>query len=179
MLFLFRNALLNHYKDKYSQHYSEKFKIDINIKNAEFKGVKTVLLNELFVFDKQQADTLLSISKIEATISLWDLLKTHIRFLSLSVDSTSLNLIKKSNEDNFSFLLKNGKTKNNKKQQGMDYALAANNLLTLFFDVIPQNLTLNSFNIKLTTDSILYDLAVPKAEVTNGVFYCQFSIKEN
>lgn len=179
LLFLFRNALLNHYKDKYSQHYSEKFKIDINIKNAEFKGVKTVLLNELFIVDKQQTDTLLSISKIEATISLWDLLKTHIRFLSLSVDSTSLNLIKKSNEDNFSFLLKNGETKSNQKRQGMDYALAANNLLILFFDVIPQNLTLNSFNIKLTTDSILYDLAVPKAEVTNGVFYSQFSIKEN
>lgn len=179
LLFLFRNSLLNHYKDKYSQRYSEKFKVDINIKKAEFKGVKTVLLNELFIVDRQQADTLLSISKIEATISLWDLLKTHIRFLSLSVDSTSLNLIKKSNEDNFSFLLKNGETKNNQKQQGMDYALAANNLLTLFFDVIPKNLKLNSFNIKLTTDSILYDLTVPKAEVTNGVFYSQFSIKEN
>lgn len=179
VLFVFRNTLLNHYKNSYAQQFSEKLKVTIAIEKVQFKGFKTIEIKNFSVANLHKTNTLLNISRIEATLSLWSLFKSNIRFSSLAIDSINLNLIKQVNNDNFSFLLKKQQTSSNKKQNEMDYSIAAENLISLFFDVVPQNLSLNSLKINLRTDTIMYALVVPKVEVINNAFFSNFTLSEN
>jgi hypothetical protein len=179
--FLFRNSLLNHFASKYTERYSSRFEAKITIEEAEFSGLKTILLKNISISSIQDNDSLLFISHIKANISLWNLLKANIRFSQLEVETLNLQLINKEGQNNFSFLLKKKAkdTESTEKSNPMNYAEVADKMLDLLFDVIPNDLDVNNVSVKLATDSVDYHLQTPNITIHDGFFNCPFSLTEN
>ena len=80
--FVFRNTLLRHYTDKYVSAYSSQYKTNIQVKQCAFVGLKTIAVTGICIAPSE-TDSLLYIGDIKAGISLWGLLKGHIRFTNL------------------------------------------------------------------------------------------------
>lgn len=166
--FLFRNSLLNHFTHKYTERYSNRLETKITIEEAEFIGLKTIQLKNISISSPNDDDSLLFISHIKANISLWNLLQANIRFSELEIETLNLQLINKEAQNNFSFLLKKKPKQTTEKVKPMNYGEVADNMLSLLFDVIPADLDVNNLAIKLTTDSIIYDLRTPNISIHKG-----------
>jgi hypothetical protein len=177
--FLFRNSLLNHFTHKYTERYSNRLETKITIEEAEFIGLKTIQLKNISISSPNDDDSLLFISHIKANISLWNLLQANIRFSELEIETLNLQLINKEAQNNFSFLLKKKPKQTTEKVKPMNYGEVADNMLSLLFDVIPADLDVNNLAIKLTTDSIIYDLRTPNISIHKGLFNVEFTLTEN
>lgn len=177
--FLFRNSLLNHFTHKYTERYSNRLETKITIEEAAFIGLKTIQLKNISISSPNDDDSLLFISHIKANISLWNLLQANIRFSELEIETLNLQLINNEARNNFSFLFKKKPKQTTEKVKPMNYAEVADNMLSLLFDVIPADLDVNNLAIKLTTDSIIYDLHTPNISIHNGLFNIEFTLAEN
>jgi len=179
--FLFRNSLLNHFTHKYTERYSNRLETKITIEEAEFIGLKTIMLKNISISSIHDNDSLLFISHIKANISLWSLLKANIRFSQLEVEKINLQLINKKEGNNFSFLLKK-KVKDTELAENskpMNYAEVADKMLELMFDVIPTDLEVSKVSVKLATDNVNYHLQTPNIAIHDGFFNCLFTLTEN
>lgn len=177
--FLFRNPLLNYFTNKYTTIYGAKYHAKIEIAQAKFSGLKTIELKNISLQDSSGIDSLLTIANIKANINFFDLLKTHLRFSELEVENIRLHIIKKEEQDNFSFLLKNKPKQTASKLKHLNYAEVTNNMLNLLFDVIPADLAIHNLNFTLSTDSINYHLQTPKITIHDGFFSSKYLLNEN
>ncbi len=179
--FVFRNTLLRHYTDKYVSAYSSQYKTNIQVKQCAFVGLKTIAVTGICIAPSE-TDSLLYIGDIKAGISLWGLLKGHIRFTNLEIENASLHIIKKSEKNNFSFLMKN---KVKEKQDTLslsdasDYGSLANSIINTMFDVIPSSVQFKNVSIQLNTDSLSVRLHTPQLIIDEDNFQAQFTSEED
>ncbi len=178
---VFRNALLRHYTDKYVSAYSSLYKTAIQVNQCEFVGFKTIAVSGICI-SPSQTDSLLYISDIKASVSLWGLLKGLMRFTNLEIENASLHIIKKSENNNFSFLMKN---KAKEKQDTLfvsntsDYASLANSIINTVFDVIPSSVQFKNISVQLNTDSLSVRLHTPELIIDEDNFQAQFTSEED
>ncbi len=177
--FTFRNVLLNYMANKYLGIYSEKYKANITIGKTYFTGIKTIELKNIHLNEHTKNNTLMYIGSISANLSFWDLLKTHVRFSELKMDTLQFHLVKKNGQDNFTFLLKNEAKKVKYPLKQVNYAEVSNNMLNLLFDIIPSDLNVNNLNFSLSTDSMNYQLLAPGIEIHDSHFYGKYILLEN
>ena len=102
---LLRKPILDFVINKAKEKISEKYHAELSIGESGFSGLRDLYLKNI-VLVPSNGDTLLTIKNFEARISISKLLRFHIGFRELMVDTTHLQLVRHDSSDNFSFLLK-------------------------------------------------------------------------
>lgn len=181
LLFLvFRNTLLNYFLNQQVANFSSKYNISIEVQEANFSGFKSVEVNNISVAKNSESEKLLHIGSVNATVSLFELLSTNIRFTSLSIDTLNVVLYKDKERDNFSFLLKSNKEeKEEKTSTSVNYAETLHNLMNLAFDVVPANFSVNEFGVKINYDSLNLKVTTPSITIREQIFKSEFTLVEN
>jgi Transglycosylase len=179
LFFVFRNSLLHFVLDKKIQQYEKKYQTQIQIKEASFYGLSSLLIRGITIAPST-TDTLLHIDSVNLRIRILPLFTLKIRFSNLEIRNSYLQLIKKDNKSNYSFLMKSKKelpidsTIKNK-----DYGLFAEQMINTIFDIIPSSVNFKNSQIEIENDSVQLKVELPNLEIREHHFTSKICFYEN
>ncbi len=104
-LLLIREPVLDFIVGKIKIKVSEKYNAELIIAEADFSGIRDLVLKDISLVP-ENGDTLISIKRLQAKISISKLLRLRPGVRELLVDTGRIQLVRRTNSDNFSFLLK-------------------------------------------------------------------------
>ncbi len=104
-LLLLREPILDLVITKVKEKVFRKFKAELLIADADFTGIRDLTLRHVALVP-ENGDTLISIRRIQAKISISKLVRLHLGFRELIVDTGKITLIRRGDRNNYSFLLK-------------------------------------------------------------------------
>jgi hypothetical protein len=104
-LLLIREPVLDFIVDKIKVKVSEKYNAELIIAEADFSGIRDLVLKDISLVP-ENGDTLITIKRLQAKISISKLLRLRPGVRELLVDTGRIQLVRRANSDNFSFLLK-------------------------------------------------------------------------
>ena len=144
-----RNMIL----DKAISRISEKMETDYNsyftVKNASFKGISGIEMNEI-VLKPKQADTLLHIEHLKTTVNLALLLAGDLQLGHLEMKNGYVQLVKNKDGKNFdAFLHRNKDEEDDDDDDSPDYARRTYRLLTKALNLVPADMSLDNLTLKL------------------------------
>lgn len=96
--------VINKAKDKFNERYHAK----LNVGDAGFLGIRDIYISNVSLVP-ESGDTLFQLKSLKARISISKLLKMHVGFRELVVDSATLSLVKRDSTDNYMVFLKRKK----------------------------------------------------------------------
>ncbi|WP_310557231.1 transglycosylase domain-containing protein [Flavobacterium sp.] len=145
VLFLFRNTILQQVVSKAETKFAQEYDCDFSIKEAKFIGLSEISMTQINLIPKQ-ADTLLSIDKIETKVNLFKIISGDIQLENLKLDKGFIQLIKNKDGKNFaSFFKKKTQEQTTETEEKKDYADLAYNLISKVLNLVPENITINDF----------------------------------
>lgn len=179
LFMLGRNSLLNYFMHKKLHTFETRFQTKIDVEQANFRGF-TGLLFQNITLAPSTSDTLLHIDSVYFSLRIFPLVFGKIRFANLEITNTRAHFIKRSDRNNFSFLMKGKKEANpDSTSLKMDYSLVAQQLVNTIFDAIPASVNFKNNHIQLEKDSLNLLVNVPQLEVKNHEFNTQINFIEN
>ena len=146
-LFAFRNLLLNKVISKIDQKLYSSYQCHFSVKSAEFKGFNSIEFSQIALVPKQ-GDTLVAINQLQTSIAFGQLLLGAIQLGELKINRGYIQFVKNKNGSNFEEFLKS-KKEDNKSDEGIDYAKLTNRIFSKLFDLVPTDMQVNGFEIKI------------------------------
>lgn len=147
VLFCCKDYILHKLVDKAQHKFENKFDCNLNIKSANFEGLSTISIHEISLKPKI-GDTLFSIQKVKANISILELFSGDIILDDLEIQNGFVQLIKNKGKSNFEVFLKSDNSDENTSEKE-DYADKFYSLITRLTNLIPEKM-------KLTNVSLLF-----------------------
>jgi len=169
---LLRNSLLNWLIERNIKQLENKYPVNIEIKQAVFSGLNTVIIQGITIVP-DSVDTLFTTSDIQFNIRLSSLLRGNIRLNGLLISNATVNLIKHSGVNNYSFLFQK-EVKDTLTRPVRALGKRYNDILNLLFDVVPASVNLQNLALNYRTDSLNYTLEVPLLKIRDYNFETDF-----
>ena len=147
--FAFRNMILDKAISRISKKMETEYNASFTVKDASFKGLSGIEMNEI-VLKPKQADTLLDIEHLKTTINLGMLLAGDIQLGKLEMRNGYIQLVKNKEGKNFdAFLHRNKDEEEEDTDDSPDYARRAYKLLTKALNLVPADMSLDNLTLKL------------------------------
>lgn len=153
--FAFRNMLLHRAIEKVSAKINTEYNSTFSVKNASFSGLAGVEMEDVILVPNN-ADTLFSVSHLNASISFWYALIGDVRLKNLEVKDGFVQLIKNEHGQNFDVFLSHSEDSaiETKVESGpkANYAKIAYRLISKILNLVPTHMSLQ--NLALRTDDM-------------------------
>ena len=175
-IFIFRDPLLQKAIVKVENKLNREYNCTLTIKKAAFNGVSGVDLENIILVPKQ-ADTLLSVEKIETNINLLQLLTGDIQLKSLEMHNGFIQLVKTKNGRNFDAFLHHEKEE--KTNEKLNYAKLAYRLLTKALNLVPTNMHLKNLSLRMDDMGRKVTLKMQKLQLENQQLQTSINVKTN
>ncbi|WP_413670544.1 transglycosylase domain-containing protein [Mucilaginibacter sp. Mucisp86] len=161
-----RGALLEKAIDKAKLKAKRDYNLDVKIGSARFTGLSTVSFSDISIVPDGR-DSLLSIKNFVVSVRIMPLLLGEVKLSDVVLQDGFISLVDKNGVKNFDFLFKKKKdsTATNNKA---DLSNIAHNLINEVLYKIPDNLSLNNFNISFKNDSAQLKLLAQTAQIKDG-----------
>lgn len=174
-----RERIMHGVIDRVIASQKERNKITIAIKQANFEGLSSVVINEISIVP-DSLDTLLSVSHFKVKVELLPMLIGRIKLSELVVSGANLQLINQAGKRNFEFLLKSKKkdTLNNTNQK-IDLAHLADNLINDLLYKVPARLDIQDCHLKVVDNKHQFQVAAKAIQILNNRFYSTFILNQN
>lgn len=145
-IFIFRNTLLEKIITRIDSKMERDYQCDFSVKKAAFNGLTTLHFENISLVPKQK-DTLVHIQKLQTKINFWKLLVGDIQLGKLEINNGYVQLIRTKKGSNFDAFLKSKKDTISNKD--INYGKFVNRILSQFSNLIPTDLQVKSFDLKI------------------------------
>lgn len=162
-----REAILRRAMAKGISMAKENYGLNVVIKDAGFKGLRTVGFKDISVVPDER-DTLAVISDLKVSVQLLPLLVGDVKLAQVDLKNGKISLIKRDSIRNYDFLFRRKKDTTTTNNQRVDLAVLANNLLNKMLDKIPENMNLENFAINIKHDDDSLSFFAPTATIDDG-----------
>ncbi|MEN9335927.1 MAG: Monofunctional biosynthetic peptidoglycan transglycosylase [Bacteroidota bacterium] len=143
---VFRNAILEQVIAKAAVKMQNEYQCQLVVKNPHFEGLNHIEMEAISV-KPFKADTLLYIGHLRTGFSFWKLLTGTVQITDLEVNRGYIQLVKTKNGSNFDAFLR--KKEKQKDTSTLDYAEVANRLTSRFLNLIPTQMNVTGFALKI------------------------------
>lgn len=145
-IYFFRDALLQEAINKAQNKFDKEYNCEFSIKKASFDGLSGINMESIELIPKQ-ADTLLSIAKINAKINLLQLLTGDIQLQHLEMENGFIQLVKNKNGRNFDAFLHHNNQEETKEKR--NYAKLGYRLLSKALNLVPTDMHLQNISLRM------------------------------
>jgi hypothetical protein len=175
-LYAFRGVLLKQAVSKIETKLDQQYNCRFSIKNAAFEGISGITLSEILLVPKQ-ADTLLSIEKIETKINLLQLLTGDIQLENLEMTNGFIQLIKNKNGRNFDAFLRHDQE--NQTNEKRNYAKLAYRLLSKALNLVPTDMQLENISLRMDDMGRKVTMKMHDLQLKNHQLQTSINVKTN
>lgn len=156
LFFALRNSLLQRTLKQVSDKLSNRYQCTLTIGQASFKGLAGVQLNQITLVPNN-ADTILQIGSVQASISLWYALVGDLRLQELEVMNGFIQLTKNESGRNVDAFIKGEKepdslatlNASDKVAERLNYAKLAYKFITKALNLVPTHMQLQNLSLRL------------------------------
>jgi hypothetical protein len=183
VFFAFRNMLLHKALDKVTVKLSKDYNSAFKYENASFSGLAGVNLEGLTLVP-YGADTLLSIGKIDASVSFWYLLIGDLRLKNLEVKDGFVQLVKNEFGANYQVFLK-GSNDSLKIEQAetpsskTHYAKTVYRLISKALNLVPTHMSLENLSLRMDDMGRKVDMHLQSLSLTDKQFQSLIDVRTN
>ncbi|HNZ42114.1 MAG TPA: biosynthetic peptidoglycan transglycosylase [Bacteroidales bacterium] len=178
LFFLFRNTVLHAVIEKKCQEFKEKYRAEIIIKQAAFKGFAGITLEDISVIPAQR-DVLFRSGRIYAHIRPLPLLAGKVRINEVLLENTMINLIRHGKQNNYGFLFKHQKDSTAKVTDSTyNYAERLDRIFSGIFSNIPDDIEIRNFLVHATSDTNSVTAFLPSFHIENYHFLSMVAVSE-
>lgn len=163
LVFTFRNILLEKVIARIDSKMAREYQCDFSVKTASFDGFSSLHFEDISLVPKQK-DTLIHIEKLNTKINFWKLFLGDLQLVKLDINNGFVQLVKNKNGNNFEAFLRT--KKDTVVDNSINYAKLANRILSKFINLIPTDLKVKSFDIKIDDNGnkVVFDCAIMDLE---------------
>lgn len=161
-----RESILNAVINKAIIKAKRDYNLNLKISNPRFEGLTTVAFSEISAVPVNR-DSLLSVNDLHVGIKLWPLLSGDLKISSLKMKSGKINIVKRDSIKNYDFLFRK-KNRDSTKTSKADLAELANNLLNQVLYKIPDDMSINNFDILINHDDDRLRFFTTAATIVDG-----------
>ncbi len=147
LAFVFRDAILQQVISRVQNKLETDYNCNLTIDKAEFEGFSGVNIENISLVPKD-ADTLLSIEKINAKINVLQLLTATIQLQKLEMNNGFVQLVKNKNGNNFDAFI-NREKQADVSEERQDYAKITYRLLSRMLNLIPTDMQLTNLSLRM------------------------------
>lgn len=147
LAFVFRDAILQQVISKAQNKLETEYNCTLTIDKAEFEGFSGVNIENISLVPKD-ADTLLSIEKINTKINVLQLFTATIQLQKLEMSNGFVQLVKNKNGNNFDAFI-NREKQTDVVEERQDYAKITYRLLTKLLNLIPTDMQLDNLSLRM------------------------------
>lgn len=166
VVYVKREAILDKVLAKAKDKALRDYQLNLAIQNAHFEGLSTLAFSDISVVPENR-DSLLHIHNLHVKVKVLPLLLGDIKLAGVSLESGTINLIKRDSVRNYDFLFKKKKADPEKKGKA-NYAELANHLLIQILYKIPEDMDLKNFSVQYTSDTSSVRFHIPQATIQSG-----------
>ncbi len=178
LLFILRGPIVRNLIKTNVNSFNETYKADMQIGDFSFSGISGALIKNL-TLKPIDGDTLLNVQSVYAKVNLWKLLLFKISLTDLELINANITIVKRDSINNYRFLLKDNKQKEeNNTTKEHDYGREINRLLDAVFYKIPSNIQIVNFGISANTDGHIITMLLPELFVKEHGFKSGIVLKE-
>jgi hypothetical protein len=150
--FVFRTMLLRKALDKVTTKLEQQYKSSFQYGDAYFTGLSAVELTDVTLVP-ENADTLLNIGKVNASVNFWYALLGDIRLRNLEMSEGFVNLVKDGNGRNFDHFLRGSASDSvsaeQKETTRSAYGKKIYRLLARVLNTVPTHMSLQNLSLRM------------------------------
>lgn len=161
-----RESILNAVITKAIAKAKREYNIDLKISNPRFEGLATVAFTKISAVPANR-DSLFHINDLHVGVKIFPLLTRDIKIADLRLQSGKINLVKRDSISNYDFLFKK-KNRDSTKTSKADLAELANNLLNQVLYKIPDDMSINNFDVEIKHNEDSLRFFTTLATITDG-----------
>jgi len=159
--------VINKAKDKFNERYHAK----LNIGDAGFMGFRDVYVSNVSLVP-ESGDTLFQLKSLKARISISKLLRMHVGFRELIVDSATLSLVKRDSIDNYMVFLK--RKKDDSDTTDVNSSVGLNERFSSIYekinDVFNEQITVRQFKASYRNNKAEEMVSIPELFFDGKIF---------
>jgi len=159
------------------EEFNQKYHADISVESISFSGLSTVNLHG-FVLKEIDKVPLIKASSIKVGVNFWKLILKRVSIESIAISDCNITMEKNKTIDNYSFLLKPNRKESDLTSENRSLSKFADRLVTLLFDLIPKELSLENFRFSFRSDLHQFSMAIPSIDIDNRTFLCHVHMNE-
>ena len=172
ILYLQRNHILERIAKDKLLPIEQTRNVSIKFKSMNLKGLDDLYINNLEI--TQPNDTIfLSIDKIHCNLGIFGMLRGDVVLNKLDIENLNLNAIDSCGHKNFEFLFKKKVENKNDNEKKESIFEKFSNILTKFFDLVPEDLQIKNANIFAQKNSFKARLYFKNFKVEDNQFDCK------
>jgi hypothetical protein len=133
--FIFRKSIYNYALSKVQDKFKNKYNAQLKVGSLDSEGLAGFVVQDIALIPEKK-DTLFVAKEIKGGIKIFKLLTGKVRFAYLTIRDGKIKANAKSDQNNFSFLLK-GKSESTNEKPERNYAALVNKLVSAAFSNIP------------------------------------------
>ncbi len=149
IVFALRESFFQKVLTKVISKAKTEYQVDIQVKKSGFSGLNTVYLQNLSVVPEQR-DTLLSLSEIRVSVSIFPMLFGNIKLSEIILKDGQFQVVKNDSLSNLDFIFKRKpQTNRDDSNQKTAFSEIADNLLNEILYKIPNDMRVQNFSVEL------------------------------
>ncbi|HOS48913.1 MAG TPA: biosynthetic peptidoglycan transglycosylase [Bacteroidia bacterium] len=159
--------VINKAKDKFNERYHAK----LNVGDAGFMGFRDVYVSDVSLVP-ESGDTLFQLKSLKARISISKLLRMHVGFRELIVDSATLSLVKRDSVDNYMVFLK--RKKDDSDTTDVNSGVGLNERFSSIYekinDIFNEQITVRKFKASYRNNTAEEMVSIPELYFDGKIF---------
>ncbi len=176
ILFSFRSSILNSVVASKVSSFNEAHQADVQVIHPHFSGILTINFDKIIIKPLNN-DTLINIDNLQIMVNPLRLMMARLSITKLSADNISINALRDSSGNNYTFLIKTSR-KDETKSTSASYSRRVERLMNLFFDVLPSDIHIKRFNASISSYGHKVSATVPKFDISSGEVDLQARVTE-
>lgn len=146
LIFAFRQSILEQIIAKAAVKMKSEYQCELVVENPHFEGLEHIAIDGMSL-TPHHADTLVQLGQVRTGFNFWKLITGTLQITDLEINGGYIQGIKSKNGSNFDTFLR----KKEKENTGttVDYAELANRLTSRFLNLIPTQMNVKGFAIKI------------------------------
>lgn len=177
LLFIFRNVLLDQVIEKAVIKMQRDYQCNLGIKEAQFDGLDHIYMKAISL-KPMQGDTIVTIGELKTGFNFWKILTGTLQVTDLSINRGYIQWVKTVEGSNFDAFLKSKKEAGGTKK-ATDYADFVNRLTTRFLNLIPTQMQVEGFALKVNDKGHQTQLDFTQLTLNNNQLESQIKVAEN
>ena len=179
ILFALRTPILKYAISAKVESFNASHAADVQVVNPHFSGIFTVNFDKIIVKPIDN-DTLISIGKLSARINPLKLVTARLSITKLSANRISIDILRDSTGNNYTFLFKRiNQNQPSEEPSATSYSRRVARLMDLFFDILPSDIHIKEFGVRVNSKGHIMVASIPKFEINDGIIDLNAVVSEN
>ncbi|MEI7595360.1 MAG: biosynthetic peptidoglycan transglycosylase [Bacteroidota bacterium] len=177
LFFILRGPILSWYIDKKIKQFNIEYSAQLKLGKHEFVGLSGIKISDLSLKEKSN-DTLLTIKDCYVKVNIFKSIFGGVNIGNIELNQPQFSFISDSTHNNYNFLLKNKKTKEDTIHQ-KNYAEYFNSIISKVFDKLPSTFDIKNLKVLFSVNKYKIQLSSDNFSMLNEKFNALFLVEED